>query len=63
MTKECSVVCTAKPLTVANIRGLQIRCYLNRIILANMQLGTFALANMLSVLKLRDYGDRRAVWP
>jgi hypothetical protein len=57
MTKECSVVCTAKPLTVANVRGLQICCYLNRISLANMQLSTFALVNVLSVLKLRDYGD------
>jgi hypothetical protein len=57
MTKECSVLCSAKPLTVADIRGLQIRCYLNHIILANMQLGTFALVNMLSVLELRDYGD------
>jgi len=59
MTKECSVVCTAKPLTVANVRGLQIRCYLNHIILADMQLGTFPLVNVLSVLKLRDYGDSR----
>jgi len=52
-------VCTAKPLTVANVRGLQIRCYLNHIILADMQLGTFPLVNVLSVLKLRDYGDSR----
>lgn len=50
-------MCTAKSLTVANIRGLQTRFYLNHIILANVQLGTFASANMLSVLKLRDYGD------
>jgi hypothetical protein len=56
MTKEWSVVCTAKPLTVANVRRLQIRCYLNRVILADMQLGIFALVNVLSVLKLRDYG-------
>lgn len=35
----------------------KIRCYLNRIILAIMQLGAFAAANVLSVLKLRDYRD------
>jgi hypothetical protein len=56
MTKK-SDLCTAKPLTEANIKGLQVRCYLNRIILVNMQLGTFALVNMLSVPKLRDYRD------